>query len=217
MQKIRKILKPFSSIIFGTLLFLSFLNYLSLTGVALAIGIIALIISIYYLVYGVIEIICKDQISSTANKILDICSITLFPLLMFSIKLIDIIKLANMMLPTAWIISIFSIIATLIMIFIYIVAFYLNNKNLDKLNILFSSLFILVLLLDLLFDSLGDPINLGNISVVGLIIYFSYSSMLLESIIKRNKKEPANLQIEHIENDQITAEENNTEQEKPVE
>ena len=103
------------------------------------------------------------------------------------------------------------------MIFIYIVAFYLNNKNLDKLNILFSSLFILVLLLDLLFDSLGDPINLGNISVVGLIIYFSYSSMLLESIIKRNKKEPANLQIEHIENDQITAEENNTEQEKPVE
>lgn len=217
MQKIREFFKPFSSIIFGTLLFLSFLNYLSLAGAPLAIGIIALIISIYYIVYGVIEIICKDQIPTTVNKILNVCSITLFPLLMFFIILMDIISLADRMLPTAWIISIFSIITTLIMIFIYIVAFYLKNKYLDKLNILFSSLFILVLLLDLLFDTLGDPINLGNINIVGFIIYFSYSSMLLESIIECNNKEPENLQIEHIENDQLTTEENNTEEEKPIE
>lgn len=129
----------------------------------------------------------------------------------------DIISFADRMLPTAWIISIFSIITTLIMIFIYIVAFYLKNKYLDKLNILFSSLFILVLLLDLLFDTLGDPINLGNINIVGFIIYFSYSSMLLESIIECNNKEPENLQIEHIENDQLITEENNTEEEKPIE
>ena len=217
MQKIREFFKPFSSIIFGTLLFLSFLNYLSLAGAPLAIGIIALIISIYYIVYGVIEIICKDQIPTTVNKILNVCSITLFPLLMFFIKLMDIISFADRMLPTAWIISIFSIITTLIMIFIYIVAFYLKNKYLDKLHILFSSLFILVLLLDLLFDTLGDPINLGNINIVKFIIYFSYSSMLLESIIECNNKEPENLQIEHIENDQLTTEENNTEEEKPIE
>ena len=126
----------------------------------------------------------------------------------------DIISLADRMLPTAWIISIFSIIATLIMIFIYIVAFYLKNKYLDKLNILFSSLFILVLLLNLLFDPLGVPINLGNISIVGFIIYFSYSSVLLESIIESNKKESENLQIEHIEKDQITTEENKIDENK---
>ena len=225
MQKIREILKPFSSIIFGTLLFLSFLNYLSLTGATLAIGIIALIISIYYIAYGVIEIICKDQIPTTVNKIFDVCSITLFPLLMFFIILMDIISLADTMLPTAWIISIFSIIVTLIMIFIYIVAFYLKNKCLDKLNILFSSLFILVLLLDLLFDPLGDPINLGNISIVGFIIYFSYSSVLLESIIEYNKKESENLQIEQITTEENKIDENNsnenniadTEEEKPIE
>ena len=40
-------------------------------------------------------------------------------------------------------------------------------------------IFVLVLLLNVLFDGLGDPVVLGNISIVGLVLYFFYCLILI--------------------------------------
>ena len=51
MNKVIELIKPYLSIVFGFLLFLYYFNYLQYSGILLAIGIIAVFISLYYLVH----------------------------------------------------------------------------------------------------------------------------------------------------------------------
>ena len=56
MNKVIELIKPYLSIVFGFLLFLYYFNYLQYSGILLAIGIIAVFISLYYLVHGILNL-----------------------------------------------------------------------------------------------------------------------------------------------------------------
>ena len=108
MKKVTDFLRPNILIVFGALLLLFFLNYLQYTGGTLAIGIIAVIMSAYYLAIGILGIIIGDKLP---KKILDIISVVFFPVFMFVLFLIQTIQAAqidNFMGPTAWIIAILT-------------------------------------------------------------------------------------------------------------
>ena len=171
MKKATDFLKPNILIIFGALLFLFFLNYLSGQGATLAIGIIATIVSVYYLAIGILGLFLCDKLP---KKVIDVVSVCLFAVFMFTYFLIALIQAAqidNFMGPTAWIIAILSLVGSLALAGIYPAARFVNKKGLLGLAYLFSAIFTLVLLLNVLFTPRGNSTVLGNIDLILVAIY----------------------------------------------
>ena len=199
MKKVTDFLKPNILIVFGALLLLFFLNYLQYTGGTLAIGIIAVIMSVYYLAIGILGIIVGDKLP---KKIFDIISICFFPVFMFILFLIQTIQAAqinNYMGPTAWIIAILSMIAALALPAIYLLARLMNKGPLMRFAYLFAAIFVLALLLSILFNARGDSVVLGNINMILVAIYASYVFFLFSCLgapeeapkaVEEKKEEP---------------------------
>ena len=199
MKKVTDFLKPNILIVFGALLLLFFLNYLQYGGGTLAIGIIAVIMSVYYLAIGILGIIVGDKLP---KKIFDIISVVFFPVFMFVLFLIQTIQAAqidNFMGPTAWIIAILSMIASLALPVIYLLAKLMDKGPLSKFAYLFAAIFVLVLLLNVLFNVRGDSVVLGNIDMILVAIYASYIFFLFSCLgnaeeapkaVEEKKEEP---------------------------
>ena len=84
MKKISEIIKPFLSIIFGALLLLIYVNWLSSDDSGtLFLGIFGVILSVYYLTYGIMDIIIGDKLP---KKIFNIFTISLYPIFMFIMR-----------------------------------------------------------------------------------------------------------------------------------
>lgn len=178
MKKITDLLKPNILIIFGALLLIYYLNYLSYGGAGLALGIVAIILSFYYLGVSVLSIFMGNNLSESFHKLIETLSVVLFALFMFVEFLITTINLASIMGPTAWVIKIISMVASLALAGCYFMFKFMNMTNLLRLVYLVSLIFVLALLLDILFDSVGDSRVLGNIDVLLVVIYAAFSFYL---------------------------------------
>ena len=185
MKKVTDFLKPNILIILGALIFLYFMNWLSYQGGGLAIGIIAVICAAYYLAIGILSIVIGNKFSPMVKKVFDVISIDLFAVFMFVYFLIFTIegaKIDGYMGPTAWIIAILSMIAALALAVIYALARFLNKGVLLRFAYLFSAIFALVLLLNLLFANSGDAKNLGQIDVILTVIDIAFVFYLFNSL-----------------------------------
>lgn len=185
MKKVTDFLKPNILIILGALIFLYFMNWLSYQGGGLAIGIIAVICAAYYLAVGILSIVIGNKFSPMVKKIFDVISIDLFAVFMFVYFLIITIegaKIDGYMGPTAWIIAILSMIAALALAVVYALARFLNKGVLLRFAYLFSAIFALVLLLNLLFANSGDAKNLGAIDVILTVIDIAFVFYLFNSL-----------------------------------
>ena len=190
MKKITELLKPFICIIFGALLLLYFLNWLSTSGIALGIGITAVVMSAYYLTVGVLGLVLGDKMNKDVRRILDIVSISFFPLFMFVYFLLVLINAnsgENPMGPAGWIISILSIVGSLAFPVVFIISSLLNVKWLQRLAVLFGGIFVIGLVTNILFDYIGNPIVLGNLNIILLVIYAVYTYMLINSLFLPEK------------------------------
>ena len=188
MKKIQKVAKPFLSIVFGALLLLTYLNWLSSGGGALVIGVIALLISLYYLGAGITEAVAGDKLSPKAKKVFDILNISLFSAFASIYYLLYITNLSDQMGPTGWIVVLAALLLSLALAIFSIIARLVSNPVLKRLDVLFSALFMAALVLTLLFDSAGNPIKLGSIDVISLVIYALFGMMLLESLTNKDTK-----------------------------
>ena len=184
MKKFTDFLKPHILIIFGALLFIYYLNFLSYGGAGLALGIFAVILSAYYLVVGILLVLMGDKFSPTCQKMLGTLSVALFAIFMFVGFLITVIEASGIMGPTAWVIKILSIVASLAFAVIYIVSKFCDKPVLLRFSYLFALIFVLALLLDILFDVAGDSRLLGNIDVLLVVIYAVYTFYLFGSLEK---------------------------------
>ena len=187
MKKVTDFLKPNILIILGALLFLFYMNWLNNNGAALALGIVAVICAVYYVTIGVLSIVIGDKFSPILKKVFEVISVDLFASFMFAEFLVLTIQFAQIdgfMGPTAWIIAILSMIASLTLVVVYSIAKFTKQKFLVKFAYLFSAIFALVLLLDILFDSRGDSIVLGNINIILVVIYIVYVFYLFNSFEK---------------------------------
>ncbi len=188
MKKIQKVAKPFLSIVFGTLLLLTYLNWLSSGGGALVIGVIALLISLYYLGAGITEAVAGDKLPLKTKKVFDIIDISLFSAFASIYYLLYITNLSDQMGPTGWIVVLAALLLSLALAIFSIIARLVSNPVLKRLDVLFSALFMAALVLTLLFDSAGNPITLGSIDVISLVIYALFGMMLLESLTNKDTK-----------------------------
>ena len=171
MKKATDFLKPNILIIFGALLFLFFLNYLSGKEATLAIGIIATIVSVYYLVIGILGLFLGDKLPKKVIEVVSVCVFAVFMFTYFLIALIEGAQIKNYMGPTAWIIAILSLVGSLALAGIYPAARFVNKKGLLSLAYLFSAIFALILLLNVLFSPRGNSTVLGNIDLILVAIY----------------------------------------------
>ena len=188
MKKIQKVAKPFLSIVFGALLLLTYLNWLSSGGGALVIGVIALLMSLYYLGAGITEAVAGDKLPQKAKKVFDILNISLFSAFASIYYLLYITNLSDQMGPTGWIVVLAALLLSLALAIFSIIARLVSNPVLKRLDVLFSALFMAALVLTLLFDSAGNPIKLGSIDVISLVIYALFGMMLLESLTNKDTK-----------------------------
>ena len=191
MKKINELVKPFLSIIFGALLLLVYLNWLSGTGSVLALGIIAIILAAYYLCVGILGLVIGDKLAGKGIKTaFDVATVIAFPTFLFVKFLLTTIQLADVMGPTAWLIAIVSMIGSIALAITCLLDKLVNNKILHRISYLFASVFALVLLLNVLFDFNGNPVALGNINVVGTVLYILFVVMLMNSVFSAEKAAP---------------------------
>lgn len=188
MKKIGDFLKPNMFIIFGALLLLYFLNYLSLNGASLAIGIFAVILSTYYLVVGILGILIGNKFSPQLKKIFEVLSVSLFGAFMFIYFLLTTIngaQINGLMGPTAWIVQILSMAAALGLAVVYTIARLVNIDALMRFAYLFSAIFALALLLNILFDISGNSRLLGNVDILLVIIYVIFTFYLFSTLTNK--------------------------------
>lgn len=184
MKRISDLLKPFLSLIFGALLFLCYFNWLSTNGGYLALGIIAVILSVYFITIGVLGVVLGEKFSTKTKEILNTCGVAAYPIFLGVYFLIYIIVCAKYEIaigPMGWTVAIFSLGVSLALGVFFLLAFFLKKSFLIRGTFLLSVLFALVLLLDVLLTN-GNPETLGNIVLLGVMMYGVFASILFNEL-----------------------------------
>ena len=174
---------------------LNFLNYLSLNGAGLAIGIFAVVLSVYYLVVGILGVLIGNKFSPQLKKIFEVLSVSLFGAFMFTYFLLTTIngaQINGLMGPTAWTMQILSMAAALGLVVVYTIARLVNKDALMRFAYLFSAIFALALLLNILFDISGNSRVLGNVDILLVAIYVIFTFYLFSTLTNKaeSKEEP---------------------------
>ena len=198
MKKVSELLKPYLEIIFGALLFLFHFNWLAYGGAYLALGIIAVVLSVYFVVVGVLSVALGDHFPKKVKNILTVVGAGVYALFLgtyFLIGLIYSAKAANEsdwatpLGPNGWTIAIVSIAASYALAVLLILAFFLRKSALSRITMMFGAIFVLSLILNILFDDNGAAVALGNIVVAVLLLYVTYTVMLFNSFGKKEAEQ----------------------------
>lgn len=182
MKKISDFLKSNILIVFGALLLVYFLNFLSGSGSDIALGIIAIVMAAYYIAIGILLVVMGSKLSASLQKVFSIISVSLFAVFMFVEFLITTIGMGRAMGPTGWVVKILSMIVSLAFVVVFILSKVSGNMIPARVTYLFAVLFALSLLLNILFTPAGTPNVLGNIDILLVVIFGIYSFYLFNSI-----------------------------------
>jgi hypothetical protein len=128
---------------------------------------------------GILNVLLGDKLPQSLKKVFDISSVALFPLFIFSYYLIAIVKWNDLFGPNGWIITILSLVGSLAAAVLLIISNFINGNAVKKLTTLFAMIFVLILIIDLLFSIAGNSIVLGNLDVLLLVIYVTYTNVLI--------------------------------------
>ena len=193
MKKLGDLIKPFATIVFGSLLLFYYLNYLQYRGTALVLGIFALLVAIYYIGIGVVGIILGEKFPSNAKRIFDVITIALFPVFVFIVYIMMAASGGDFG-PTGWIIVILCMNASIIFAALFVVAVFVKVSILQRLAQLFAAIFVLSLLVNVLytFGVGGNPSGwayLGEIDIMLVVLYCLYTSMLLNALKEESPKQ----------------------------
>ena len=194
MKRVINFFKPFILVILGGLLLLNFLNAFPSEGAGLALAIVGVVIAAFYLAVGILNFLIQDKLPPIVRDIFDIGAVVAFPTLMFVLYLLSTINLAQIddfMGPTAWTIAIASMLACLALIAAYILLKLVNIDFIERFMYLFSGVFVLALILNIVFDARGDSNALGGISLIMVAIDLAYVFYLYDVLVNEDEKQPA--------------------------
>ena len=185
MKKVTDILRPNLLIIFGAILLLYFLNWLSHGRAGdVAVGGYAIAVSGAFIAVGVLGIVLGDKLNQMTKNIFDVACVSLFGTFMFVYFLTRTIDWSSVMGPTGWIIKILSMVASLALIGLYVPSKFAKQPALVRFAYLFSAIFCLALLLDILFLNSGEANALGGVDIILLVAYGLFATYLFNSFAK---------------------------------
>lgn len=178
MNKAKQMFVPGAMIVIGALLTLMDMNLLANNnGAVLTLGIIGLVIGLAYLGLGIIRFLMGDKLSDKALDLFDLCAVIGLPIFTLVSFIITVALIYDQMGPTAWVLSILGMLTSLGFGVCYALGKLMGSPIAKRLSIFLCALFGLTLLMDILFDSFGAPIQIGDIALVTLIIYSAYVSL----------------------------------------
>lgn len=183
MKRVYEMVKPFFSIIFGALLLLVYLNALNGAGGALAFGIIGVVLGAFYICKGIAVVLFSEKFSNNARAGLEVAGVVLYPLFVGASSIYVIININAAFGPTAWVIYILGVATSFIFALAYLGSRFTNNTSLKNVATLFGLSFGLYLVLDLLFNANGNVVQIGDLSIVALILRALYIYFMIEGII----------------------------------
>lgn len=183
MKRVYEMVKPFFSIIFGALLLLVYLNALNGAGGALAFGIIGVVLGAFYICKGIAVVLFSEKFSNNARSGLEVAGVVLYPLFVGASSIYVIININAAFGPTAWVIYILGVATSLIFALAYLGSRFTNNTSLKNVATLFGLSFGLYLVLDLLFNANGNVVQIGDLSIVALILRALYIYFMIEGIV----------------------------------
>ena len=196
MKKVTDLLKPYLSIIFGALLLLLYFNLLSFGGALLALGIIATVLAAYFLITGILAIAMGEKLSKKAKSLINLIGVSGFSAFMGVYFLLDLINRAKASKgdfgtpvgPAGWTIGILSIGASFGLLLVLVIAFAMKSKDFARIAFLFGAIFVLALLLDVLAPA-GNPISLGAVVVLQVVLYGAFVGILFNVLSSLNSEE----------------------------
>ena len=94
-------------------------------------------------------------------------------------------QINGLMGPTAWIVQILSMAAALGLAVVYTIARLVNIDALMRFAYLFSAIFALALLLNILFDISGNSRLLGNVDILLVVIYVIFTFYLFSTLTNK--------------------------------
>lgn len=191
MKKIHEFMRPFLAIIFGALLFLSYLNDLSANGAALVMAIIWLVFAAFALTVGILSIVMGEKLSKKVREYFDLAIVAGDPILLFvEILLIVIGGGLNVF---GWVVNIIGMAASIGFASLLLFAYFKKNITVINLTFLFAAIFALYLLITIIFTPGGNGRGIGNITLVELAINLAYVGLAFSvlSLIKpESRKAP---------------------------
>ena len=196
MKKVSELLKPYLEIIFGALLFLFHFNWLAYGGGYLALGIVAVVLSVYFVVVGILSVALGDHLPKNVKNILTVVGAGAYALFLGTYFLIGLIYAARaasnewsttILGPNGWTIAIVSIAASYALGVLLILAFFLKKSALSRITMMFGAIFVLALLVDILLVN-GNAAPLGEIIVLQVILYATFVGILFQILPLLNFK-----------------------------
>ena len=198
MKKIREFIKSYLAVIFGVLVILNYLDYLAFGGAAIATGIVAIVIGGYCITAGILGVVGKTP--AKLQKVLDAVVVASFALFFFVLQLMTVID-GGLVGPSAWTVAIFSMVAALSVVVVYIINMASPSETSKRLAYLFALIFVLALLLSILSGGQGGWASIGDLwdgfSLLAIAMYASYGILLFNSVSK--PEAPAPVAIEEKE------------------
>ncbi len=186
-MKFMKFAKPLLSMTLGTLLILGYLNLLQGGGEALAIGIIALILGLSYVGYGVVAFLFADRLPAKAKDGIEVAGVAIYPLFLFVYMLLIVIQLEGNLGPTGWIVAIIAMTSGLGFLAVFASSRFVDSKPLRQLSYLCAAIFGLALVLLLIFNINGNARGIGDLTLLELLEYASYGGLLALAFMKKDE------------------------------
>ena len=193
MNKIKDLIKPYLCIIFGALFLLLYSDFLDANGAFFAIGIVAAVLAVCYILIGVINVVCFDKVKDSNKNILKLCEYTMYPLFVFVSGLISLIEAGSMMQTRAIIIDIVGMAAAVILIIFHFVD-KLGKKDVSpRYAYLINLVFMIAICTSLVFNYSNMEILKFTIGFVLDVLFVVLFAMILfdRGVAKEEKAKPA--------------------------
>ena len=173
------LIKPCLNVAFGTLWLLGYLNLLSNGNAAsISLGVIALVFSLGHIAYGLLSFFLENKFSEQGKNICDVLSICLFPLFIFAFTMTTVVLGYGNLGPAGWILALLALGSGIGFPALFAISYFLQKKELRPIVMLLGGLFGLSLLLSILFDFPGNPNDIGDISLLGLVLNALYVGLV---------------------------------------
>ena len=188
MEKIKELVKPFLSIIFGALIFLYHFDWLQLDGSFLALGIIAIILGAYLITVGILNTVLGDALAKKVKSLLEFIGVASYVLFMGVYFLLILIESSSILGPSGWTVGILSVAAGLGCGILLFISYFVKVNELNRIASLFGAIFALALLLDVLLPQ-GTPVLFGNIIVLQVVMYAIAVSLVFSTLGQLDEKD----------------------------
>ena len=179
MKKVLDYIKPFISIVFGALITLLFLNNLNRGDLETVKSVFAIIVGGYFIVVGLLGLLAPQQIGERPLRLLNSIGISVYAVFFFLCIVLNVADYNAGYGVNGWVVANFALTVSMGFAVLFLLTFFIKNAVVERLARIFGLLFLLALLLNVLFDRLGNPMLLGGIELLKVVTHITFACIYL--------------------------------------